>query len=430
MWWLSKATPSPASVELLPTSTSWSTLFVSALWLERIWIIRQIVSGHLTTFYGLFCPALNSIKAILTKDGDGIREYLTYWTVFTVFLCVEYIVNLLDPRTVAKYPPEVKLLFVLWLTLPQFQGAYRIYVLILRPYFDRYETDIDQGINDISAKVQHKAQLQARAILWQLFLAPNDGILSMSMSFASKSFLSVTNLNGVSLSKVDETLADMISQPTTKDAEKASSMLGTSHLGQRLLNDFSQLLTEGIYAYAGTLSSTHAHLTRCKCYLSMEGHKICLIPVKECVDEELRMSSSSSSSSSTSASVSTLPSSPTRIGMSSPSAHPTSAPTSSTRSIIIGILKVINVCTDIDDGRIVIISMIKASSPSLESQSLGNSLWRDHEDLKSLTSEQYHDSITNVYIRTGTEEEGEALMAGLQLIVSDLRNKVMNRDYN
>jgi len=87
------------------------------------------------------------------------------------------------------------------------------------------------------------------------------------------------------------------------------------------------------------------------------------------------------------------------------------------------------VSTDVDDGRIVIISMVKASTNVSRPQSLQSTLelkltGQADGDTSLYPEYRYNSAVVEVFVRTGSEEEGEALMAGLQVIVSDLKNKV------
>ena len=151
--------------------------------MTSIWTIRLFVSKLMFNIFGYLLPCLDSTKAIISKDDEGIREYLTYWSVFGLFLYAEFLLNYFS--VLRNWPPESKVLFILWLTLPQFQGAYRIYTYILQPNFEKYEQDIDDQINIISQKVRQKAHRHLQTMLWQLFLAPNDGLLAGAISLSS-----------------------------------------------------------------------------------------------------------------------------------------------------------------------------------------------------------------------------------------------------
>ena len=89
--------------------------------------VRVAVSNLLFSVFGYLLPSLNSVKAVVAEDLDGIREYMTYWVVLSISMFVGTILHMLN--FFKHYSPEMKVLFVMWLTLPRFQGAYRIYTL-------------------------------------------------------------------------------------------------------------------------------------------------------------------------------------------------------------------------------------------------------------------------------------------------------------
>ena len=163
--------------------------------------MRLAVSRTLFNFFGYLSPALNSTKAIISKDEEGIREYLTYWCVFGLLLYVEFLLNFFS--ALRNWPPESKVLFILWLTLPQFQGAFRIYSYVVKPYFEIFEDEIDKQIDNISRGVSEKAHRHIQTILWQLFLAPNDGLLSGALSMSS-SFSSTSMMKSFLFQKDDD----------------------------------------------------------------------------------------------------------------------------------------------------------------------------------------------------------------------------------
>jgi hypothetical protein len=202
-----------------------------------LWVLRNTISTFLINFFGLFFPALDSIKTVVCNDQDGIRELVTYWTVWTACYYIELFFQYFAPATLAKYPPEFKLLFILWLTLPQFQGAFRLYVLIIRPYFEKYEDHIDEQIGIVTKGVRNKIGSSLNVLLYHLFLAPNEGILSISMTYAATSFMNLTQLNQNNNSK---------SSSNNNNNNNNSENL----LQKRFLKGFSLLLKEGIFMKA------------------------------------------------------------------------------------------------------------------------------------------------------------------------------------
>lgn len=211
--------------------------------MTNIWVLRLAISKILFNFFGYLSPALNSTKAIISKDEEGIREYLTYWCVFGLLLYFEFLLNFFS--ALRNWPPESKVLFILWLTLPQFQGAFRIYNFVLMPYFEKYENEIDKHIDIISKGVSDKAHRHLQTILWQLFLAPNDGLLSGAIQLSS---------NFSSSKTIFSFLAQQDSDPSFGDGESRERLplhqhTSTSMLLQRqLLQNFTEMLIEGIYA--------------------------------------------------------------------------------------------------------------------------------------------------------------------------------------
>ena len=215
-----------------------------------IWMMRLAVSKTLFNFFGYLSPALNSTKSIISRDEEGIREYLTYWCVFGLLLYVEFILNFFS--ALRNWPPESKVLFVLWLTLPQFQGAFRIYSFVLRPYFEKYEDQIDKQISNISRGVSEKAHRHIQTILWQLFLAPNDGLLAGALSLSSS--FSSTNLISSFLTKSGVDQSSEILKALTGNLgaeqldEQTPQRVTSFSLRKQLLQNFSEMLVEGIYA--------------------------------------------------------------------------------------------------------------------------------------------------------------------------------------
>mmetsp|Transcript_3029 Transcript_3029/g.3167 ORF Transcript_3029/g.3167 Transcript_3029/m.3167 type:complete len:458 (+) Transcript_3029:177-1550(+) len=210
-----------------------------------IWLIRLSISRILFNFFGYLSPALNSTKAIVNKDEEGIREYLTYWCVFGLLLYVEFLLNFFS--IVRSWPPETRVLFILWLTLPQFQGAFRIYSFVLQPYFEKYEDEIDKQIDSISRKSVKIAHRHLQTILWQVFLAPQDGLFTSALSFSSLS--SNQLIKSFLYQREEKVLGDITEniEPETQQIsyEKRST---SQSLSRQLLESFTDMLLDGIYA--------------------------------------------------------------------------------------------------------------------------------------------------------------------------------------
>lgn len=201
-------------------------------------VINNTIS-FLLTLFGLLLPSLSTMQTVMSRDADGVRELLTYWTVYSLLMYIPVL---------STYEPILRLIIILWLTLPQTQGAFRLYVLLIKPYFALYEDDIDRHIGIIGENVKKKATKHVQAIAWQLFMAPNDGILSMAMvSSASRYFFNNNSSNDIN---------------NYKNSNDKSSI----SLSNELVKDFTAMLSEGILLLADD-DSSEVTLKLLKCQL-------------------------------------------------------------------------------------------------------------------------------------------------------------------
>jgi len=97
----------------------------------------------ITNCVGIIYPAYWSIKAIETKHRDDDKQWLTYWVVFSLFILFESFFGF-----VIKYIPFyvfLKLILLLWLFLPNYRGANRVYDNLIIKCFKKYEVQIEEG---------------------------------------------------------------------------------------------------------------------------------------------------------------------------------------------------------------------------------------------------------------------------------------------
>jgi len=97
-----------------------------------------------TNLVGFVYPAYKSMKALETKEKDDDTQWLTYWVVFGCFNIVDHFSGF-----ILKWIPfyyVAKIATLVWCFHPTFLGANVIYQRILRPYFKKYESTIDQTL--------------------------------------------------------------------------------------------------------------------------------------------------------------------------------------------------------------------------------------------------------------------------------------------
>ncbi len=111
------------------------------LLLALIFVFLGVMDQYITMTVGVLLPAHFSFKALETKGREDDKQWLTYWTVFSLFVLFELFLSFL-----MQYIPFyffLKLGFLIWLFLPIFQGASVIYDNLISKYFKQIEGTVD-----------------------------------------------------------------------------------------------------------------------------------------------------------------------------------------------------------------------------------------------------------------------------------------------
>ncbi|VWU49285.1 protein YOP1, putative [Hepatocystis sp. ex Piliocolobus tephrosceles] len=97
---------------------------------------------------GFAYPAYQSFKAVESQSTDETKLWLTYWVVFSLFFFIEYLIDIILFWVPFYY--LMKLLFLLYLYMPQLRGAETVYNYIIRPILLKHEKTIDDTVHKIS----------------------------------------------------------------------------------------------------------------------------------------------------------------------------------------------------------------------------------------------------------------------------------------
>ncbi|KAJ3243341.1 ER membrane protein DP1/Yop1 [Chytriomyces hyalinus] len=142
----------PLAVEAEKRTHVPKTYMVAAVvGLFAILTIFNIFGALITTLLGFLWPAYQSYKAIEDSDKENDTQWLTYWTVFGFFNVIEVFTDVLLYWIPFYY--AFKSVIILYLILPQFQGAKVVYVSIISPYLLKKQSGIDADI----AKIKKQA---------------------------------------------------------------------------------------------------------------------------------------------------------------------------------------------------------------------------------------------------------------------------------
>ena len=108
-------------------------------------------ASFMANIVGFLYPAYASFQAIESKGKDDDTQWLTYWLVFGVFSLVDQFTEVI--LQFVPFYHLAKMGFLVWLYLPQTQGAKSIYDSYLRPIFAQYEKQIDDSVKAAGDKV-------------------------------------------------------------------------------------------------------------------------------------------------------------------------------------------------------------------------------------------------------------------------------------
>ncbi|KAF0488450.1 receptor expression enhancing protein 3 [Gigaspora margarita] len=134
---------------------------------------------------GYLYPAYASFKAIKANNTKNITAWLTYWIVMALFSVGEGTADNFIFWLPFYY--EIKMIFVIWLILPQTQGATRIYDSYVVPILTRYEKEIDKKLGMAQEQVTNQGpELVKQGLelskqgLAKLYEVAAEGILKVS----------------------------------------------------------------------------------------------------------------------------------------------------------------------------------------------------------------------------------------------------------
>ncbi|CAM9409834.1 unnamed protein product [Chrysoparadoxa australica] len=104
------------------------------------------------TVVGLMYPALASAKVAVQRDDSGLEQWLTYWIVASLLAVIEVLMDFVAYWGWLPLYYELKLAFLIWLTLPRYQGASWLYNTYLVHHLIKYEDHIDGGLEEVQLR--------------------------------------------------------------------------------------------------------------------------------------------------------------------------------------------------------------------------------------------------------------------------------------
>ena len=114
---------------------------------------KTLRSNRLNSSLASFAfPVFASYKALHADDITLIKPWLMYWVIIAIQLTAESYFGIV--LSVIPFYQFFRFLFMLWLVLPQSQGASQLYITYVQPFLQKHESEIDNFITQshINAK--------------------------------------------------------------------------------------------------------------------------------------------------------------------------------------------------------------------------------------------------------------------------------------
>lgn len=122
-------------------------IILSILGAALLLTLIGLLDKYITCIVAITFPTYWSIKAIESDDQSDDTQWLTYWCVYACFTFIDLFAGF-----IMKFLPFYfffKLLFLIWCFMPNTRGACYIYNWVIAPFFKKYKSKIESGVNKV-----------------------------------------------------------------------------------------------------------------------------------------------------------------------------------------------------------------------------------------------------------------------------------------
>lgn len=125
---------------------------------------------------GIVLPVYSTFKAIERKDEQDQQKWLLYWAAYGSFSLVE----VFSDKILSWFPPYyyLKFAFLVWLQLPNGDGARQLYMNHIRPFLLKHQSRVDQVMGFAYVEMAkfisaHQAEIQYARTMLVRIMAPD-----------------------------------------------------------------------------------------------------------------------------------------------------------------------------------------------------------------------------------------------------------------
>ena len=115
---------------------------VATLAVCTFFVFIGFLDYYLTNLIGIAFPIFYSLKSLQSREEDDDKQWLTYWIIYS---CTN-ILDVFSDYIMAVMPFYffIKIVFLMWMFLPNIRGAEVIYHNLIKKYFKKYLDDVDK----------------------------------------------------------------------------------------------------------------------------------------------------------------------------------------------------------------------------------------------------------------------------------------------
>ena len=144
-----------------------------------------------------------------------------------------------------NYPPEAKVIFIIYLSFQRFNCANNIYKIFIKRFYIEHENLIDSKLSVFTSQIQALCWDKFKLIAYVLlFNSSSDKKILDGNEYGYMSIF--TNLLNIQSSMLDDTDKDKRKDEIV-DQQQQQHKLSYNKLRDRLLKDFKELLKDGVY---------------------------------------------------------------------------------------------------------------------------------------------------------------------------------------
>ena len=115
-------------------------------------VIGIIIQGYNIVVALITCvyPMIKSIETIQNGEDEATKKWLSFWTVFGIFQTLEMFIGFI--LNFIPYYSIVRLLFFLFLMLPQTNGSKIIYDSVFQPFLKKHQKEIEEFVQKVTTQ--------------------------------------------------------------------------------------------------------------------------------------------------------------------------------------------------------------------------------------------------------------------------------------